>query len=218
MSSTYRDERASLLSSLASLRRENEDLRAENLALRVLVDPPSARGAVAQLQGALTAVLIVAASLLGALLVTRDASTRAPRAAVDARESAVALLPTPALPEPPGASASEARIEPPAEPPAPSERSSVALRAALRPLEPALHACLRGVDGDLRVRVSIGADGSVRAAEVTPRAQTRAPAHALRCASSVAGRLRFDADGAVELRYTVRVSGGGLRVRRARRR
>ncbi|MEZ4390331.1 MAG: hypothetical protein R3A48_04485 [Polyangiales bacterium] len=223
MSSIYRDERESLLASVESLRRENEDLRVENLALRVLVDPTPSRDVLGQLQGAVGAMMVLVGAMLCAAVLSRDPASGAPRArATLDRAGFVTSLTIPTVPRT-GEAAPEA---PAAEPPPaldlastpPGGSSALALRAALRPLEPELRRCLAGATGDFKLRLVLGEGGAPRVSELTPRGAARGSREALRCGAEAGRRLRFDAEPGAELRYTLRAAPSGLRVRRARRR
>lgn len=221
MSSIYRDERESLLASVESLRRENDDLRVENLALRVLVDPAPSRDLLGQLQGAVGAMMILVGAMLCAAVLSREPASGAPRAreTLD-RASFVTSLTIPSGP-PPAPSAPEAPEPAPAldlAPTPPGGSGALALRAALRPLEPELRRCLAGATGDFKLRLVLGDGGAPRVSELTPRGAARGSREALRCGAEAGRRLRFDAEPGAELRYTLRVAPSGLRVRRARRR
>jgi hypothetical protein len=225
VSPLYRDDRPSLLASLDELRRENEDLRAENFTLRVLADPPASQSSMARMQGALTATLVVSVAMLAAAVVTREptlwrapAGHRAPTTRefpddLPTPERALAVTPptTPACapptfaPEP--ASAPEEQA-----PPSPD-----ALRAALLPLQPALLGCLRGAHGAYHLEVTLDAPGAVREAVIRARADARLTREMSLCAQGVAGRLRLDVEAPTALRYSLRLRGDELRVRRVRR-
>lgn len=222
VSSTYRDDRESLLASLESVRRENDDLRAENFALRVLVDPRPSRDLLGQLQGAVGSMLILVGALLCATVLSREpAARRAPTSAPPDRASFLANIAIPQQRD----EIVTARAEAPAEDAPRLELASaqpggfgaMSLRAALRPIEPALHRCLGRSAGDFRLRVVLAEAGVPRSAELRPRGRAGVSRDAQRCASDAARALRFDAEPGSELRYTLRVGPSGLRVRRARR-
>lgn len=225
MSPLYRDDRPSLLASLDELRRENEELRAENFTLRVLADPPSSQSALARMQGALTATLVVSVAMLSAAMLTREttlwkgsASAHAPRFR-DFPDD----LPVPARsvtpPVAPGSECAAPVYAPePVNAPEPSNAPSPdALRAALLPLTPDLRDCLRGAHGAFHLEVSLDAAGAVHTAALHPRAGARLTREAMTCAQGVAGRLRLDVEGPTALRYSLRMRGDELRVRRVRR-
>lgn len=223
MSSIYRDERESLLASVESLRRENDDLRVENLALRVLVDPAPPRDLLGQLQGAVGAMMILVGAMLCAAVLSRDPSAGAPPASgpLDRAGFVTSLrIPAGLLPEAPAPVASAPEPTPALDlaPTPPGGSGALALRAALRPLEPELRRCLAGATGDFKLRLVLGEGGAPRVSELTPRGASRGTPEARRCAAETARRLRFDAEAGAELRYTLRVAPSGLRVRRVRRR
>ena len=219
MTSTYRDDRTALLASLETLRRENEDLRTENLALRVLVEPSPARSFFAQLQGALAATLILLGGVVGAALIARESHGGVRPAAP--QEPALAVVALPDAPLPRALIPVPVTDEAPA-PPTPLQDpwtpSAVALRVALAPLTPALARCLGEARGDFRLRVQLDADGVVTATALTPRGGRAVSDATNACVRDAARALRFDNDRALELRYTLRVERRGLRVRRARAR
>lgn len=222
MSPLYRDDRPSLLASLDELRRENEELRAENFTLRVLADPPASQSSIARMQGALTATLVVSVAMLAAAVVTREPTPwRAPEGhrAPAAREFPDDL-PVPArVVSPPSADCASSPLapEPASAADAPHAPSLDAMRAALLPLQPALLTCLRGARGAFHLEVALDAAGAVRAAAIHPRSGARLTREASMCAQAAAGRLRLDVEGPTALRYSLRVRGDELRVRRVRR-
>lgn len=216
VSSTYRDDRASLHASLEALRRENEDLRTENLALRTLVEPAPARSSLAQLQGAFAATLVIVGALVGAGAVARESHAVAAPPALAARDFPMAVVPLP-----PSVPPTELRDEivprvlpatdEPESPPAPSP---FAVRAALRPIEAALVRCLP--HGDYRVRLRFDDAGTLATREISRRRGAPLPAVTRRCVDPALALVRSDV--ARELRYVLRLDDGGLRVRRARAR
>ncbi len=222
MSPLYRDDRPSLLASLDELRRENEELRAENFTLRVLADPPASPSSIARMQGALTATLVVSVAMLAAAVVTREPTLLAgPDGASRPRGAGVPRRPPGARSR--GVSA-RARLRRPAPRPRARERlrraarpSPDAMRAALLPLQPALLTCLRGARGAYHLEVSLDGAGAVHAAVIHPRSGARLTREASACAQQAAGRLRLDVEGPTALRYSLRVRGDELRVRRVRR-
>ncbi len=225
MSPLYRDDRPTLLASLDELRRENEELRAENFTLRVLADPPASQSSIARIQGALTATLVVSVAMLAAAMVTREPTLWKGNAATPAptfREfpddlPAPARSATPSASPAPECVAPALAPEPSIAPEGPSAPSPDALRAALLPLTPALRDCLRGAHGAYHLEVSLDAAGAVHTAALHPRAGARLTRDASVCAQGVAGRLRLDVEGPTALRYSLRMRGDELRVRRARR-
>lgn len=222
MSPLYRDDRPSLLASLDELRRENEELRAENFTLRALADPPASTSSIARMQGALTATLVVSVALLSAAMMTREPSLwRAPAGhhATAPREFPDDLpAPDRAAPPPaPDCAAAPLAHEPTSAVDTPSAPSPDAMRAALLPLQPALLTCLRGARGAYHLALTLDAGGAVHAATIHPRAGARLTREASVCAQEVAGRLRLDVEGPTALRYSLRVRNDELRVRRVRR-
>lgn len=222
MSPLYRDDRPSLLASLDELRRENEELRAENFTLRVLADPPASQSSIARMQGALTATLVVSAAMLAAAVVTREPTLWRPPAGHHApapRElpDDLPALARAASPPSPDCAAPALAHEPASAVDAPHAPSPDAMRAALLPLQPALLSCLRGARGAFHLEVTLDATGAVHAAALHPRAGARLSRESSACAQAVAGRLRLDVEGPSALRYSLRVRGDELRVRRVRR-
>lgn len=215
VSSTYRDDRSALLASMDALRRENEDLRAENLSLRVLVDPAPARASLAQLQGAMAATAMLLGAMVGAAVLARESHADvSPRPTLEARELPLAAVPLPEVTPPPVAP----RDEPSLPAPEPARPAPTSLRAALRPIEPALARCLATERGDLRLVIRLDAEGRVAARTLAHRRGAPVGESAARCALDAASSLRLDSDGPIELRYTLRVDAAGLRVRRVRAR
>lgn len=217
MSPTYRDDRAALLASLDALRRENEDLRAENLSLRVLVDPAPSRASFAQMQGAFAALAVLLGAMVGAAALARESHANVTPRPLPSRDLPLAMIPLPAAP----ATLAPA-VAPPPEAPAPlatpSPPSRDALRAALRPTEPLLARCLADTRGDLRLVLRVEADGAVSPQRIERRRGGALDPEAARCALEAAASLRLDTDAPTELRYTLRVDDRGLRVRRVRAR
>lgn len=225
MSPLYRDDRPTLLASLDELRRENEALRAENFTLRVLADPPASQSSIARIQGALTATLVVSVAMLAAAMVTREptlwkghTAARAPafREFPDDLPTPARSVAAPTAPAPECLAPTPA-AEPSSAPEGPSAPSPDALRAALLPLTPALRDCLRGAHGAYHLELSLDAAGAVHSAALHPRAGARLSRDASTCAQGVAARLRIDVEGPTSLRYSLRVRGDELRVRRVRR-
>ncbi|MFO0627592.1 MAG: hypothetical protein U0325_18435 [Polyangiales bacterium] len=226
MSPSYRDDRPSLLASLDELRRENEELRAENFTLRVLADPPSSQRSLARMQGALTATLVVSVAMLAAALVTREpalwmdppsayAHTHAPRDLPDD------LPPPPRAPAPPPAvtacAPAPVTADAPTDAPTDAAPAPDALRAAMLPLRPALARCLQGTHGSYHLDVSLDGAGVVRTATIRPRTGPALSSASSLCAQTAAAALRLDVEGPTALRYTLRMRGDELRVRRVRR-
>lgn len=217
VSSTYRDDRSALLASMDALRRENDDLRAENLSLRVLVDPAPARSSLA-LQGALAATLVLLGAMVGAALVgrappaaaarARSGSFRSPRSRSRARRRrwpSRLSMPRRTSPRPRRTAPRRARARRRA-------RCAAAHRAR------ALARCLAAERGDLRLVIRLDAAGHVAARSLAHRRGTPVAEGAARCALDAASALRLDERGPMELRYTLRVDAAGLRVRRVRAR
>lgn len=224
MSPSYRDDRPSLLASLDELRRENEELRAENFTLRVLADPPGSQRSLARMQGALTATLVVSVAMLAAALVTREPTLwmDAPSPYALAPRELPDDLPLPLrAPAPPPATPacapSQVAPDAPADAGPPTTPAPDALRAAMVPLRPALARCLQGAHGSYHLDVSLDGAGAVNAATIRPRTGPALSSAASLCAQRAAAALRLDVEGPTALRYTLRVRGDELRVRRVRR-
>lgn len=222
MSPLYRDDRLSLLASLDELRRENEELRAENFTLRVLADPPASQSSIARMQGALTATLVVSVAMLAAAVVTREptlwrASPGHPTATAREFPDDLPAPPRAVAPTAPECAAPPLAPEPASAPEAPPPPSPDAMRAALLPLQPGLLRCLHGARGAYHLEVALDAAGAVHASALHPRAGARLTREEGLCAQEVVGRLRLEVEAPTTLRYSLRARGDELRVRRVRR-
>lgn len=101
MNPHYRDDREAALALAEALRRDNDELRAENEYLRGLVDPGGAatgHRAVAHLQGALAATLMFLGAVMGGGWAVHCSLARAELVDVSSQPEAIAL-PPPALVE-----------------------------------------------------------------------------------------------------------------------